>query len=124
MDLELLGARLKSARRLRKKTLEDVAHALGMNKSTVQRYETGQIAKPKEPIVRAMAEYLAVNPRWLSGEEERMEPYDTEREMERYLYLLETRPELRALLKSVDGASPGDVKAVMDFFLALRGRDG
>lgn len=121
MDLEILAARLKSARKLRKKTLEDVAAAVGLNKSTIQRYETCKIANPKMPIVRAMAEYLSVNPQWLSGEEEQMDPYDTQSELERYLYLLETRPELRALLKSVDGASASDVKAVMDFFTALRG---
>ena len=121
MDLEILAARLKSARKLRKKTLEDVAAAVGLNKSTIQRYETCKIANPKMPIVRAMGEYLSVNPQWLAGEDEQMDPYDTESELERYLYLLETRPELRALLKSVDGASPSDVQAVMDFFLALRG---
>lgn len=121
MDLEILAARLKSARKLRKKTLEDVAQAVGLNKSTIQRYETCKIANPKMPIVRAMAEYLAVNPLWLTGEDEQMDPYNNEDELQRYLYLLETRPELRALLKSVDGASPADVKAVMDFFTALRG---
>jgi len=120
MDLELLAARLKSARKLRKKTLEDVASAVGLNKSTIQRYETCKIANPKLPIVRAMGEFLSVNPQWLIGEDEQMEPYDTQSELERYLYLLETRPELRALLKSVDGASPSDIKAVMDFFTALR----
>lgn len=121
MDLEILAARLKSARKLRKKTLEDVAAAVNMNKSTIQRYETCKIANPKMPIIRALGEYLSVNPLWLAGEDEQMDPYDVQSERERYLYLLETRPELRALLKSVDGASASDIKAVMDFFTALRG---
>lgn len=121
MDLEILAARLKSARKLRKKTLEEVAAAVGLNKSTIQRYETCKIANPKMPILRAMADYLSVNPQWLAGEDDQMEPYDTTSERERYLYLLETRPEIRALLKSVDDASPSDIKAVMDFFTALRG---
>ena len=123
MDLELLAVRLKSARKLRDKTLEDVATAIGLNKSTIQRYETGKISGPKMPVLRAMADYLRVNVLWLTGEEEQMELYTEEEELNRYLHMLETRPEVRALLKSVDGAKAEDVKAVMDFFTALRGHE-
>lgn len=123
MDLELLAVRLKSARKLRNKTLEDVAEAIRLNKSTVQRYENAKIASPKMPVLRAIADYLRVNVHWLTGEEERMELYTEGQELDRYLHMLETRPEIRALLKSVDGAKAEEVKAVMDFFTALRGNE-
>ena len=123
MDLELLAVRLKSARKLRGKTLEDIAGAIRLNKSTVQRYECAKIAAPKMPVLRAIADYLRVNVLWLTGEEEQMELYTEPRELDRYLHMLETRPEIRALLKSVDGANAEEVRAVMDFFTALRGHE-
>lgn len=123
MDLELLSARLKSARKLRGKTLDDVASSVGMNKSTIQRYEAGFIRSPKIPILREIAKYLNINLDWLLGTDERMEPYGTEEDLDRYLEMLQERPEVRALLKSVDGARPEDVRAVMDFFTALRSNE-
>lgn len=121
MDLQVLGARMKSARKLRRKTLDDVALAIGLNKSTIQRYEVGKIQSPKLPVIKAIAEYLNVNPDWLTGEAENMEPVDLRDELDQYLHMLETRPELRTLLKSMNNARPADVKAVIDFFAVLRG---
>lgn len=121
MDLELLGTRMKGARKLRRRTLDDVADAIGVNKSTVQRYEAGKIAHPKLPVIKSIAEYLDVSHRWLLGETEDMDPVNDE--LERLLKLLESRAELRALLKTVDNADPREVQAVMDFFTALRSRD-
>lgn len=118
LDLQLLGARMKSARRLRKRTLDDVADAIGVNKSTIQRYEVGRIAHPKFPVIKAVAEYLDVSPRWLTGETEDMEPVSDE--LEKLLKILESRAELRALLKTADHADAREVQAVMDFFTALR----
>ena len=120
MDLELLATRMRDARKLRKKTLDDVAASVGMNKSTIQRYEKASIQSPKMPILREIAHYLDVNVLWLTGETDQMELPENEDDMDRYLEMLETRPEVRALLKSVDKAQPEDVKAVMDFFTALR----
>jgi transcriptional regulator with XRE-family HTH domain len=123
MNLEVLAVRLKSARKLRRRTLDDVATSVGMNKSTIQRYEAGLIQSPKMPVLREVARYLNVNLDWLTGDSEEMELLTTEDDLEHYLEMLETRPEVRALLKSVDGAKPEDVKAVMDFFTALRSNE-
>jgi transcriptional regulator with XRE-family HTH domain len=119
MNLELLAVRLKSARKQRHKTLDDVATSVGMNKSTIQRYEAGLIQSPKLPVLREVARYLNVSLEWLIGEEDE-EKATPEEDLDHYLEMLETRPEVRALLKSVDGAKPEDVRAVMDFFTALR----
>ena len=118
LDLELLGTRMKSARKLRKRTLDDVADAIGVNKSTVQRYEVGRIAHPKLPVIKSVAEYLDVSHRWLIGETEEMDPVSEE--LEKLLKMLENRAELRALLKTADHADAREVQAVMDFFTALR----
>jgi transcriptional regulator with XRE-family HTH domain len=91
-----------------------------MNKSTIQRYEAGLIQSPKIPVLREVARYLRVNLDWLTGDSEEMDCSPSQDDLDHYLELIETRPEVRALLKSVDGAKPEDVRAVMDFFTALR----
>jgi hypothetical protein len=70
-------------------------------------------------VLREVARYLNVSLEWLIGEEDE-EKASPEEDLDHYLEMLETRPEVRALLKSVDGAKPEDVRAVMDFFTALR----
>lgn len=65
--MEFWGERLKEARNDAHKTLEDIANAIGVTKSTIQRYECGGIRKPKLPVVDAIANYLGVSSTWLLG---------------------------------------------------------
>lgn len=58
-----IGERIKEARELRRLTQEQLGNALGMNKSTIQRYETGQISKIKIPVLESIAKALNVNPK-------------------------------------------------------------
>jgi repressor LexA len=60
-----IGQRLKEARLLRGYTQEELGKSLGLNKSTIQRYETGKISSPKLPVLQAFANQLNVNPGWL-----------------------------------------------------------
>lgn len=65
-DNKVIGARIKKAREEKGLTQEELGKSLGMNKSTVQRYETAKIEKIKLPVIDAMAQALDVNPEWLS----------------------------------------------------------
>ncbi len=120
MDIQLMGARIKNARQLRQMSLEQVAKKMGVNKSTVQRYESGAIRSPKLPVIKSIAEALDVNLRWLTGEAENIEPVSGDEEIARYLSLLEERPELRSLLKTAKDANVEQVQAVVDFLTAFR----
>lgn len=51
-------------------TMDDVARKIGVAKSTVQRYETGQIKKIKLPVIESIAAALYVNPDWIIGNTE------------------------------------------------------
>lgn len=64
---KLLAKRIKLKREELGYTQEDLAKSLGMNKSTIQRYENGNIKKIKLPVVDAIAQTLKVNPSWLVG---------------------------------------------------------
>lgn len=66
MNEHLIGNRIKERREELNITQEQLAMALGLNKSTVQRYETGQVKKIKIPILHSIAKFLDVNPDWLA----------------------------------------------------------
>ena len=72
MDKALLGRRIKEARTLRDYTLDDLARAIGLNKSTVSRYEHGEIEKPKLPVIESIANELRVSASWLVGKSDTM----------------------------------------------------
>ena len=74
MDRKIIGERLKYARdELRGRSLQDVAEASGVARSTVQRYETAKIQNIKLPVVESFARVLNVNPAWLIGKSDDME---------------------------------------------------
>lgn len=64
----LIGQRIKEARKNLGYTQSDIAINLGMNKSTIQRYENGKIDNIKLPVIESMAKFLKVSSSWLSGE--------------------------------------------------------
>jgi transcriptional regulator with XRE-family HTH domain len=62
-----IGNRIKMAREKADMSLNDVASKLGVNKSTILRYENGEISKVKAPIIEALADALRVSPHYLLG---------------------------------------------------------
>lgn len=65
-----VGQRIRKRRQELGKTLQDVATSVGVQSSTIQRYESGKIDKMKRPVVEAIGAALCVNPTWLFGESE------------------------------------------------------
>lgn len=61
-----IGKRIKYARELKDITQEQLGNEIGLNKSTIQRYETGQVSKIKIPVLESIAKCLNVNPEWLA----------------------------------------------------------
>lgn len=65
-NLLKIGERIKEARNDLGFTQEQLGSAIGVNKSTIQRYETGQIKKLKLPVIESIAKALCVNPDWIT----------------------------------------------------------
>ena len=61
-----IGRRIKQRREELGLTQDDLGKALWLNKSTIQRYETGKIASIKLTVLHAMAKILNVDPNWLA----------------------------------------------------------
>ena len=69
MDNFEIGRRIESRRKELGLTLDDIASAIGVAGSTIQRYERGRIDKLKLPVLEAIARELRVNAGWLLGVE-------------------------------------------------------
>ncbi len=64
---EISRNRIKEARKLRKMTLEQVARACDVQKSTVRKWEEGMIATVKFDHMECMAKAFNVSLAWLLG---------------------------------------------------------
>lgn len=67
INYKLIGLRLKEARERKHISLEEAGQKVGVNKSTVLRWENGKTEKFKIPILEILADFYEVNPEWLMG---------------------------------------------------------
>lgn len=63
---KLIGNRIKLRREQLNLTQEELGAHLSLNKSTINRYESGEVKKIKLPILHALAKFLDVDPNWLA----------------------------------------------------------
>ena len=62
-----LGSRLRERRQQLGLTLEEVAQAVGVSKSTVQKWESGTIEDMRLAKAAGLAKVLKVSPLWIMG---------------------------------------------------------
>lgn len=67
MDMQTFATRLKIVRGEKNVSVTELAEALGVNKTTIYRYESGVFSALKAELLIAIAEYLNVNPDYLTG---------------------------------------------------------
>lgn len=72
MGNKVIGDRIRQRRQQIGLTLNDIAIEIGVAKSTIQRYESGDIEKLKLPVIEAIARVLSVSPSWLCGKSDDM----------------------------------------------------
>ena len=65
-----IGTRIKEEREKLGLTLQDIAESIGVARSTIQRYENGNINNIKLPVIAAIAKVLKINSAWLVGKSE------------------------------------------------------
>ena len=71
-----VGTRIKQRRIEMDMTQEELGNRLNLNKSTIQRYESGIISSIKLPVLQAIAQQLNVNPDWLALKTDEMGSYN------------------------------------------------
>ena len=78
MDKKIeIGNRIKDCREQAGITLEELGNKIGLNKSTVQRYESGKVERIKIPVLQAIAKELNVDPLYLSLKTNKKGTFDT-----------------------------------------------
>lgn len=65
-----LGEKIRALRKELGLTLEEVGNAVGVGKSTVRKWESGQIANMRRDKIALLAEALRVTPTYLMGWDE------------------------------------------------------
>lgn len=75
-DVKVIGSRMKRRREELDLTLDEVANSVGVAKSTILRYENGEISRPKIPVLHSIANALDVLPEWLLGQSDQMKNED------------------------------------------------
>jgi transcriptional regulator with XRE-family HTH domain len=73
-----IGARIKQRRLELDLPMQYVADQMGVNKSTVQRYESGTIDNTKKMVLEGLSRVLDVTPEWLLGETDKLDPEVTD----------------------------------------------
>ena len=68
MDMFLFGKRLKEVREGLNISAEELAEAIGVNKATIHRYETGYFKSIKLDRLDKIAEFLNVSKSYLTGD--------------------------------------------------------
>lgn len=56
-----IGNRIKQRRKELGLTMQELAEIVGLNKSTILRYETGKIEKVKIPVIKSLSEVLGID---------------------------------------------------------------
>lgn len=75
-DAVKIGLRIKQCREEKGWSQAELGSVLGLNKSTIQRYETGKVARIKLPVLESIAYELDVNPEYLALETDDPIDYD------------------------------------------------
>ena len=133
MGKEIIAARMKNRRDELGLTLDDIASEIGLAKSTIQRYETGTIGRIKLPVIEAIARILKVNPAWLIGKSEDMEPVrknegasshefvNNDPELTELLERVRDDPNYRMLFSVTKDATPDDIEKAIKIIQMLKG---
>lgn len=75
-----IGKRIKQRRLEMDISASELATRLSMSRATIHRYENGDIAKIKLPVIDSIARELNVNPAWLLGKSDVKERDDYSRQ--------------------------------------------
>ena len=113
------GKRIKARRKELGISADQLAEKIGVNRSTIFRYENGDIEKLPLTHLEPIAVALSTTVENLMGWEKTPE----QEELEEYLEQLKTRPEMRMLFKLSAQATKEDVEQAVRIIEAIRKRE-
>lgn len=114
-----VGDRVKLRRKELGLTADELAKAIGKDRSTVYRYESHEIEDLPISIVKPLATALHTTPEYIMGWEEE-DSTSQDDELQEYLEELKNREEMRMLFSLAKGATKEDVEQAVKIIEALR----
>ncbi len=115
MSNKIVGEHIRSRRIALGLSQDDVGRHVGVNRATIQRYESGEIEVKRSAAIK-LAEILRTTPSYIMGWEERDEMAD-------YLDLMHKRPEMQTLFSITKNAKKEDVEKAIKIIEMLKERD-
>lgn len=111
-----MSERLSLCRRQAGETLEQVARLIGVNKSTVLRWEQGATTHINRPTLERLAAHFGVDPNWLlGGDVPRVQPGRTPEEVEDWLHCRIVPPHTLVRLPILRTVLPGENQPVIGY---------
>ena len=120
---------LKAKRKELGLTLAQIAEKIGVTEATVQRWESGNIKSLRHERIAKLADILGVTPSVLMGWDEPTAPtlpsptITEDAELNEYLEILRTRPEMKMMFQLAKGATKEDVEKAVRVIEAMFGKD-
>ncbi len=122
-EIDLIIKRIKERRLELGLSYQDIADATGLSKSTIQRYETGNIRKLPINQIEDIARALHTSPGYLMGWEE-TPGYYTDEETVLLAEELKNNPQYKVMFDSTRDLDPKSVKEIIEFIKFKRKQEG
>ena len=112
-----MGEILKELRLERGLTQEEVGNLIGVQKAAIQKYEKGDVENMKQESIKILASYYGVTTDFLLGVERKADD-----QLEEYLEMFKSRPELKMLFNLTKDATREDVEKAVKIIEAVLGK--
>ena len=112
---------LKKLRLQKGWTQERLAEIMGVGKSTISMYENGN-RTPDFETLEAIADLFNVDMNTLTGHHGSSAIDTVDPELQEYLDVLRTRPEMRMLFSTTKTATKSQIEAIVNFIEGLQGK--
>ena len=103
-----IGERIKNLRTQCNMTLEEVAAYIGTGRSTVYRYETGEVTNIPSDKIEAIARLFSVSPAYLMGW--------TDDSSQEHIFMPALSPNSEEFRRIISFMTPDDYKTIMDIY--------
>lgn len=127
---ETIGDRMKRRRKELNISADEVAKFIGVDRTTVYRYERGAINKVSTDTLAKIAQILKTSPTWLMGisntetKTNLNDGYYNDCEVAALAEQLRTNPELRILFDASKNLKKEDIEFVTDMIRRLKIKEG
>lgn len=129
-----IGERIKQRRLELGYTADALAKLLNKNRSTIYRYENGDIENMPIDVLEPLAKALNTTPAYLMGWQEphqgststlskQTEDYYLDAETAEYAEMLRTRPEMRMLFSASRGISKEEMQEAVNYIEFIKSRN-